>query len=54
MTTNAGVSMSHHHNPSVAGRDAAKQALKNASIRACANRRVAYVSRGNQKAVQSL
>src|ERR687889_2441074 len=32
MTTNAGVGMSHHHNPNVAGHEAAQQALKNASI----------------------
>src|ERR671938_1614125 len=32
MTTNAGVGMSHHHNPNVAGHEAAEQALKNASI----------------------
>jgi hypothetical protein len=32
MTTNAGVGTSHHHNPNVAGREAAEQALKEASI----------------------
>jgi hypothetical protein len=32
MTTNAGVGMSHHHNPNVAGREAAEQALREASI----------------------
>src|SRR5215203_5518265 len=32
MTIKAGVGTSHHHNPSVAGREAAVQALKNASI----------------------
>ncbi len=32
MTTRAGVGMSHHHNPNVAGRDAAKQALENAGL----------------------
>src|SRR3712207_6708325 len=32
MTTNAGVGTSHHHNPNVAGHEAAKQALENASI----------------------
>src|SRR3712207_3294718 len=32
MTTKAGVGMSHHHNPNVAGREAAEQALKNAGI----------------------
>src|SRR5919112_5959886 len=32
MTTNAGIGMSHHHNPNVAGHEAAEQALKNASI----------------------
>jgi hypothetical protein len=32
MTTNAGIGMSHHHNPNVAGHQAAQQALKNASI----------------------
>ena len=32
MTTNAGVGMSHHHNPNVVGHEAAEQALKNASI----------------------
>jgi hypothetical protein len=32
MTTKAGVGTSHHHNPNVAGREAAEQALKNADI----------------------
>src|SRR5215216_1608391 len=32
MTTKAGVGTSHHHNPNVAGREAAQQALKNADI----------------------
>src|SRR5215217_5392003 len=32
MTTKAGVGMSRHHNPNVAGREAATQALQNASI----------------------
>ena len=32
MTTKAGVGMSRHHNPSVAGREAAEQALKNAGL----------------------
>jgi hypothetical protein len=32
MATKAGVGMSHHHNPNVAGREAAEQALKNAGI----------------------
>src|SRR3712207_1103503 len=32
MTTKAGVGMSRHHNPNVAGREAAEQALKNADI----------------------
>src|SRR5215207_7765511 len=32
MTTKAGVGTSHHHNPNVAGREAAEQALKEASI----------------------
>src|SRR3712207_1222747 len=32
MTTKAGVGTSHHHNPNVAGRDAAKQALENAGL----------------------
>jgi hypothetical protein len=32
MTTKAGVGMSRHHNPNVAGREAAEQALKNAGI----------------------
>ena len=32
MTTRAGVGTSHHHNPNVAGREAAEQALKEASI----------------------
>src|ERR671917_458000 len=32
MTTKAGVGMSHHHNPNVAGRDAAKQALEKADV----------------------
>ena len=32
MTTKAGVGMSRHHNPNVAGREAAEQALKNAGV----------------------
>src|SRR5918994_956713 len=32
MTTKAGVGMSRHHNPNVAGRDAAEQALEMAGI----------------------
>ncbi len=32
MTTKAGVGMSRHHNPSVAGREAAEQALTNAGV----------------------
>src|ERR687894_1060960 len=32
MATKAGVGMSHHHNPSIAGREAAEQALKNAGV----------------------
>src|SRR5919112_895576 len=32
MTTKAGVGMSRHHNPIVAGRDAAKQALESAGL----------------------
>jgi hypothetical protein len=32
MTTKAGVGTSHHHNPNVAGRNAAKQALENAGL----------------------
>jgi hypothetical protein len=32
MTTKAGVGTSHHHDPNVAGREAAEQALKNAGI----------------------
>jgi hypothetical protein len=32
MTTKAGVGTSHHHNPNVAGREAAEQALENADI----------------------
>jgi hypothetical protein len=32
MSTRAGVGMSHHHSPSIAGREAAKQALENASL----------------------
>ena len=32
MTTRAGVGMSHHHSPSIAGREAAKQALENAGL----------------------
>src|ERR671919_2449431 len=32
MTTNAGIGLSRHHNPNVAGHEAAEQALKNASI----------------------
>jgi hypothetical protein len=32
MTTKAGVGMSRHHNPNVAGREAAEQALEKAGI----------------------
>jgi hypothetical protein len=32
MTTKAGVGMSRHHNPNVAGREAAQQPLKKAGI----------------------
>jgi hypothetical protein len=32
MTTKAGVGMSYHHNPTIAGREAAEQALNNAGI----------------------
>jgi hypothetical protein len=32
MATKAGVGMSRHHNPSVAGREAAEQALKEAGV----------------------
>src|ERR671915_992315 len=32
MTTKVGVGMSQHHNPNVAGREAAEQALKNAGV----------------------
>jgi hypothetical protein len=32
MTTRAGVGMSYHHNPNVAGREAAEQALKKAGV----------------------
>ncbi len=32
MTTEAGVGMSRHHNPNVAGREAAEQALEKAGI----------------------
>src|SRR5215211_5018931 len=32
MTTKAGIGTSHHHNPNVAGREAAEQALKKAGI----------------------
>jgi hypothetical protein len=32
MTTKAGVGMSHHHNPNIAGREAAEQALEKAGI----------------------
>ena len=32
MSTKAGVGTSHHHNPNVAGREAAEQALANASL----------------------
>jgi hypothetical protein len=32
MTTKAGVGMSHHHNPTVAGREAAQQALKKVGV----------------------
>src|ERR671916_3301447 len=32
MTTKAGVGTSHHHNPNVAGREAAEQALENAGL----------------------
>jgi hypothetical protein len=33
MTTNAGVGMSHHHSPSIAGYEAAEKALENAGVR---------------------
>ena len=32
MATRAGVGISRHHNPSIAGREAAEQALENAGI----------------------
>ena len=32
MTTKAGVGMSRHHNPNVAGREAAEQALEKAGV----------------------
>ena len=32
MTTKAGVGMSRHHNPNLAGREAAEQALKKAGV----------------------
>ena len=32
MTIKAGVGMSYHHNPNVAGREAAEQALKEAGV----------------------
>ena len=32
MTTKAGVGTSHHHNPNLAGREAAEQALENAGV----------------------
>jgi hypothetical protein len=32
MATNAGVGTSHHHNPDVAGREAAEQALKETGV----------------------
>src|SRR3712207_5624578 len=32
MSTKAGVGMSHHHNPNLAGREAAEQALKEAGV----------------------
>src|SRR5215218_6561611 len=32
VATKAGVGMSYHHNPNVAGREAAEQALKNAGV----------------------
>ena len=32
MIAKTGVGMSHHHNPNVAGREAAEQALRNAGI----------------------
>src|SRR3712207_2556481 len=32
MATRAGVGMSHHHNPSIAGQEAAEKALRNASL----------------------
>src|SRR5829696_8254727 len=32
MATNAGVGMSYHHNPNVAGREAAEQALQKAGV----------------------
>jgi hypothetical protein len=33
MATKAGVGMSRHHNPTVAGREAAEQALQKAGVR---------------------
>jgi hypothetical protein len=32
MTTKAGVGMSHHHSPSIAGHEAAEQALRKADV----------------------
>jgi hypothetical protein len=32
VATRAGVGMSRHHNPSIAGREAAEQALENAGV----------------------
>jgi hypothetical protein len=32
MTTKAGVGMSHHHSPSIAGHEAAEQALRKAGV----------------------
>ena|SRR5215207_82953 len=32
MTTKAGVGMSHHHSPSIAGHEAAEKALENAGL----------------------
>src|SRR3712207_8097530 len=32
MSTKAGVGMSHHHNPNLAGREAAEQALEKAGV----------------------
>jgi hypothetical protein len=63
MSTKAGVGMSQHHNPNVAGRDAAKQALENAELekpdfvfifRLCFNRQADVPRSGEAAAPQSI